>query len=103
MTEVTNWETSQALAAAHIDVQKSAIPANWTLDADRLVELSGDGKLIENDVVRKSGFLSDAELTVTEKYTATEILAKLSTGELSSEQVTEAFCKRAALAQQLVS
>jgi amidase len=100
MAEAKTW---QEYAAAHREVQKSAIPAKWTLDADQLVQLSGDGKLIEGDVVRKSGLLTDNELTVTENYNASELLDKISNRKLSSEEVTEAFCKRAALAQQLVS
>lgn len=43
--------------------------------------------------------LTARELELTEKFTASELLAKLRTRELSSEEVTRAFLRRAALAQ----
>ncbi|KAJ5733144.1 Amidase, partial [Penicillium manginii] len=49
------------------------------------------------------GLLSDLELDLTENYTAAQLLAKLASGEASSLAVTTAFCKRAAIAQQVTS
>ncbi|KIV82844.1 hypothetical protein PV11_04917 [Exophiala sideris] len=43
--------------------------------------------------------LTQRELEITEKYTVSELLAKLRSRELSSEEVTKAFLRRAALAQ----
>jgi hypothetical protein len=62
-----------------------------------------EGRLIEADVVRESGLLTEAELAITQNFTAVEILKKISSRGLTSLQVVEAFGKRAALAQQLVS
>lgn len=60
-------------------------------------------KLIDMDIPRSSGLLSERELTITEKYSVPELLAKLASGELTSLEVTTAFSKRAAIAQQVVS
>jgi amidase len=42
-------------------------------------------------------------LIITESYDARRLLRQLATGQLTSVEVTEAFSKRAAIAQQLVS
>lgn len=52
---------------------------------------------------QKSGILSEAELEITEKYDAVALVEKLASKQLSSEAVTVAFSKRAAIAQQLVN
>ena len=49
------------------------------------------------------GILSETELKITSDYDATALLEKLRSGVWSVEEVTVAFCKRAAIAQQLVS
>ena len=49
----------------------------------------------------ESGIMTPEELAWTEKD-ATELLRLLSKGELKSYDVTLAFCKRAAIAQQVV-
>ncbi|EOA89243.1 uncharacterized protein SETTUDRAFT_127824 [Exserohilum turcica Et28A] len=55
------------------------------------------------DIPRKSGILTAKELDITENYTVESLLAKLRNGELSALDVTVAFSKRAAIAQQLLS
>lgn len=54
------------------------------------------------DVPSECGILDDVECKITSDYDATAILEKLQAGEWSAEQVTVAFCKRAAIAHQLV-
>jgi amidase len=49
------------------------------------------------------GVLSEIECDITSNYDATALLEKLRVGFWTVEQVTVAFCKRAAIAQQLVS
>lgn len=80
---------------------RDKIPREWTLSEDILKELPTH--LLEYDLPRRSGLLSDLELDVTENYTATELLIKLASGQVSSLVVTTAFSKRAAIAQQAVS
>lgn len=50
---------------------------------------------------RESGIMTTKELVITES-SAAELVSKIATGELTSVAVTTAFCKRAALAHQLV-
>jgi amidase len=58
--------------------------------------------IMQMDIPRKSGVMSEKELDITEKLTVEELLKDLRTGVLSALEVTVAFSKRAALAQQLV-
>ncbi|KAL1886235.1 Acetamidase [Paecilomyces lecythidis] len=71
------------------------IPAEWKIQT-----LPAEDSVI--DYPAKSGFLSAKELEITNS-TATDLVAKLATGELKSYDVTLAFCKRAALAHQLLN
>lgn len=85
----------------------AAIPEAWRLPESITKTLSypleeKPNRLIELDIPRKSGILSDKELEITEQNTVAQLLSKLASGELTSLEVTTAFCKRAAIAQQLV-
>lgn len=102
---MTDWKT---LASAHASKQLSSIPSDWILDGAKLREISGagtsrEGHLVELDAARKSGLLSEEEITITQDFSATSILEHIRDQKFSAEEVTLAFCKRAALAQQLVS
>ncbi|KAK6084366.1 acetamidase [Seiridium cupressi] len=55
--------------------------------------------LPKNSTGLAKALLTPREFELTEKYTATDLLYKLRTKELSSEEVTRAFLRRAALAQ----
>ncbi|KAL3260268.1 hypothetical protein ABHI18_004711 [Aspergillus niger] len=104
MTQTTSitddWRTLVAKKRKQLDAQ---IPSEWRLTDEFLAAIPTNGHLIEADVVRGSGILSEKELSMTEKYSATALLAELSKGNLTSVEVTTAFCKRAAIAQQLTS
>ena len=58
--------------------------------------------LIRTRAVRESGILAERELEITENYNVTQLIDALATGHLTSVEVTKAYCKRAAVAQQLV-
>lgn len=97
----------QAIAAAHRQKQREAIPPEWRLDSGQISKLSGsgtasEGRLLQLQSARASGLLDSTELSITEDFTAQQLLDKIHHGELTSEAVTVAFCKRAAIAQQLV-
>lgn len=83
--------------------QCDEIPAEWQLSGNLLDLAANNPHLLEADVPRRSGIMSNAELDVTENYSASQLLRELSTGKLDSVTVTTAFCKRAAIAQQVVS
>jgi len=99
--------TWQAIVAKKKEQCRSLIPAAWQLPGSILESLTfpldtNPNKVLELDIPRKSGILTDVELDITEKYSVAELLAKLASGEFTSLEVTTAFCKRAAIAQQLV-
>ncbi|OCT53037.1 Acetamidase [Cladophialophora carrionii] len=102
---LADWQTK----VAHKQKQcRDAIPREWQVPP-QVLELfdfpleKKANRLIDLDVVRKTGILSDRELAITESYTVPELLAELASGQLTSVEVTTAFSKRAAIAQQLIS
>ncbi|EHY58740.1 hypothetical protein HRR83_007464 [Exophiala dermatitidis] len=87
---------------------RESIPEAWRLPPSILESLvfpldANPNRLLDMDIPRKSGILSPRELMITEENTVPELLAKLASGEFSSLEVTTAFSKRAAIAQQLTS
>ncbi|CAG8897226.1 unnamed protein product [Penicillium egyptiacum] len=76
------------------------IPTEWRIP-EELTKVSETSGLNVLDVPRQSGILSAKQLEITENYDATDLLGKIHRQELSSFEVTEAFCIRAAIAQQV--
>jgi amidase len=95
----SDWRLLVAKKHDELDAQ---VPPDWRLSETFLASVPASGRLIEDDIVRRSGVLNDEEFDITEKYSAIELLSKLACGDVSSLQVTTAFCKRAAIANQLV-
>ncbi|SMR56904.1 unnamed protein product [Zymoseptoria tritici ST99CH_1E4] len=75
------------------------IPSEWKIPSEKLP--SGD-VLDVTDFPAQSGILSQQDLDITDSF-AVDIVAKIAKGEWTSEDVTRAFCKRAAIAHQLVN
>ncbi|KGO70041.1 Amidase, fungi [Penicillium expansum] len=96
----TNWQ-DLVIAKRHECEQK--IPRDWLLSADQLALAQESPRVLDIDLPRRSGVLSEVELDLTENYTASQLLVKLASGQVSSLAVTTAFCKRAAIAQQVTS
>jgi len=92
------WET--IVSRKQIE-NASKIPAAWRLPK-QLITLSETSGINVLDVPRQSGILSERQLEITEQYDATDLLRKIQHRELSAYEVTEAFCIRAAIAQQVV-
>jgi hypothetical protein len=92
---VQNWEIRARRAK---DVLLNSVPKQWILPAHRLP--SAHQKNVE-DFPRKSGVLSDREVSITE-MSATALVAGMGAGLLSAEEVVTAFLKRAVLGHQLV-
>ncbi|KAJ6167018.1 acetamidase [Penicillium chermesinum] len=86
------WEDVAAEKRARIE---NSIPQEWRIQQ----QPAGDSVF---DYPAKSGILTAGELAITES-SASELVTKLARGELKSVEVTVAFCKRAALAHQLVN
>ncbi|GIK07543.1 hypothetical protein Aspvir_003209 [Aspergillus viridinutans] len=93
---IVDWQQKAQLKQSEA---ASKIPPEWRLSSDTLTAIPNDSNIL--DIPKKCGILSARELDVTENYDATGLLQKLASKELSAVEVTTAFCKRAAIAQQL--
>ena len=89
----------QAIASQKQAERLSKIPAAWTIPNAILPPAE---TTFVQDFPRLSGFFTDRELTLTEA-TASEVVAKIASGEWTATEVTTAICKRAAVAQQLIN
>jgi len=96
MTE--DWKTLVLKKQAEVSSQ---IPPAWRLPAE-YTDISETTNRNVLDIPRRCGILSQKQLDITENYDATSLLQKMHRRELSAYEVTEAFCIRAAVAQQLV-
>lgn len=88
----STWEEKAADKRARIN---DSIPKEW-----RIQKLPTEDSVL--DFPAKSGILSNEELSITQS-SASDLVKKLAHGELKSVEVTVAFCKRAALAHQLLN
>ncbi|KAH7140245.1 amidase signature domain-containing protein [Dactylonectria estremocensis] len=86
------WEKRATEKKGRID---AAIPSEW-----RIKKLPVSDSVIS--YAKESGIISAEDLAITES-SAVDIVKKIAAGELKSVAVTTAFCKRAALAHQLVN
>lgn len=90
-----SWES---IAATKRQTLKDSIPAEWVIPA---AIFPPEDQLDVTTFPRESGFFTERELEIT-SISALTILSHLSSGSWTSEEVTKAFCKAAAVAQQLV-
>lgn len=86
------WEDRAADKRKRID---ASIPSEWKIQNHPQEDSVFD-------FPAKSGLLSPQELAITQA-SASDLVKKLAVGALKAVDVTIAFCKRAALAHQLVS
>ncbi|RGP78822.1 hypothetical protein FLONG3_3020 [Fusarium longipes] len=89
-----SWETIAKEAQASV---LHSIPERWRLDIKKYSSLKD-----VTDVPRTCGLLSGEQLEITE-LTATEIVSRLESRQLTAVQVLEAFAGRAAIAHQLTN
>ncbi|KAH7008984.1 acetamidase [Ilyonectria destructans] len=78
---------------------QSSIPKEWLIPAQLLPSESQDDVTAWPET---SGWFTAEELAIT-SLTAAELVPRLASGQLKSEDVTKAFCKRAAAAHQLTN
>lgn len=76
--------------------QLAAIPSAWRLPQS--VNTSSQSML---EIIQSCGILTSQELQWTEVIDISELVSLVASREVSSVQLTTAFCKRAAIAQQL--
>lgn len=96
----------QARAATKRSQCAGSIPPSWQLPSALIQGLkhpieTSKNNLVGLDIPRRSGILTERELRITEASDVRDLLRALACGEFSSLEVTVAFCKRAAIAQQL--
>ncbi|KAI6088690.1 amidase [Hypoxylon rubiginosum] len=90
------WQELQAAKAAE---RNSRIPEEWKLKAD---QLPSEDVVDLRPIVSSCGILSSAELAITgEEYDASSLAAAIAAGKFTAVEVVTAFCKRAAVGQQL--
>ncbi|ETS79679.1 hypothetical protein PFICI_09532 [Pestalotiopsis fici W106-1] len=94
-------------AAEKCSATYAAIPEEWRLSPECLSLLQQPvekcrNNLFEPDFIQSSGILSPKEREITENYEVSRLLGALAGGTLSAVEVTVAFSKRAAIAQQLI-
>ncbi|KAF2469789.1 amidase [Lindgomyces ingoldianus] len=80
------------------DERYNRIPKDWLLK-----DLPSSNVTTYLDIPRKSKLLNAEELKITEEYDATSLAEAIRRKELKCVDVTRAFCKRAAIAQQLTN
>lgn len=92
----------QALAKQKQDQQRLLIPVEWRIDPkDYTTDHRSTSSLHVPD--EHSSFWSGNEWDITENNDAIDIVEGIKIGKWSAEEVTRAFCKRAAAVGQLVS
>ncbi len=92
----------RALVAAKRTQVAKALPQEWRLPSSILETVSPTADISVLDVPAKCGLLTEKEIAITENHDATDLIANMAAKELSSFEVTLAFCKRAAIAHQVV-
>lgn len=92
---MTSWES---LAATKRAQQLSLIPTDLLIDS---TTLSADADV--TSFPSTSGLLTALEVEITEVESIEYLLEKLRKGEWKAKEVCGAFCRRALIAQQLVS
>jgi amidase len=88
----SDWQDRAAEKRARI---QASIPKEW------LAQNPGQNTSAV-ELIASSDLLNPKEVEIT-RSAATDLVEKLGTGELTSVEVTLAFCKRAALVHQAVS
>lgn len=93
------WQEKATIKRAQVDAR---IPKAFRLREKFLIGAESSPESVL-DIPAKCGILSPEEIAITENYTAISLAVALATGKLSAFDVATAFCKRAAIAQQLTS
>ena len=91
--------TWQAIAQRKKEEQLKRIPPEWI----RFPKDFKPDSVNVLEVPRNCGLLTKKDLIITENYDATALAEAIRGRKLSSVNVVKAFCKRAAIAQLLVS
>ena len=94
---IMDWKAAAATKKAS---QNQSLPSKWRFTPD---QLPLESTLNVMNVIEQSGILTKQEMIITELDDLKTLLGNLAQGLWSATEVTLAYCKRATLAQQLVS
>lgn len=98
--KMAQWD---GLIADKLRDRASKIPPEWVLPETIINQTTQDANISAFDILKQHDLLSREEVAITESYDAKSLHQEIIEGRLTSLQVCKAFCKRAAIAQQLVS
>jgi amidase len=93
----------KVISQEKLSANAAKIPKEWQLPSKYLENVDASSQLNVLDISRSCGILNEKEIDITENYDATALLDKMASKQFSSYDVVLAFCKRAAIARQLVS
>lgn len=93
------WKEQVLNKRSHLAAQ---IPKEWRVSEAVAAKVSPKSSISAFDLLKESSLLTPREMEITEKYDATALLDQLRSKTITSVEVTTAFCKRAAIAHQLV-
>jgi amidase len=98
MTTTSSEQTWEKIATLKRSVLAKQIPPEYRIPQQLFPP---DDQLDVTIFPKESGWFDQKELEITDS-SATQVLKKIASKSWTSEEVTRAFCKRAAAAQQLV-
>ncbi|KAJ0420508.1 amidase signature domain-containing protein [Aspergillus carlsbadensis] len=93
----------QALIDEKRAQREASIPSQWRIPKHVADRVSPTASVSAFELLEETDILSKEEKEITELHDATSLLELLAAGTVSSLAVTTAFCKRAAVAQQLTN
>lgn len=100
---IPSQPSCQDKATGERSTASDLIPPEWILPSTVLERVRTAQNINVLDIPRTCGLLTPEQIAITESYNAHELLELLAAGTLTSVQVTAAFSKRAAIAQQLTA
>lgn len=95
-----DWKTLVAQKRAEVDKE---LPQEWRLPTEILNTISASANINVLAVPRECGVLTAKEIDITENHDAVALVEQMANKKLTASEVTLAFCKRAAIAHQVVS
>jgi amidase len=92
-----NAKSYLEIAKGKREQRQKRIPKAWLLSQDQI-----QSRDLLN-LPEHCGILTEREFRITQTHDAVDIVNGIASGKLSAREVAVAFCKRAAIAQQVVS
>lgn len=94
--------TWEAKAAAKRAAEHTKIPSEWRLPHEFLIGHEY-ANISVMDIPAQCGILTTQDIGITENFSAVSLAQAVKSGAITASAVALAFCKRAAIAQQLTN